>query len=119
MALAIDSNNDLTLTDGQFDSVTGLEALGQRVRDRLFTMRNEWFLDTEFGVPYLESILGQKPRSLVGISAILKTEIRLTLGTDATLSAFQVAFDSTTRELSVAFLIVDAAGAELAENFIL
>lgn len=118
MALDI-TNGDLTMTNGKFDQVTGLALVGLRVKDRLFTFRNEWFLDLEFGVPYLESILGQKPSNLSGIAAILKAEIRKSLKGEASLTAFQIVLDSATRELKGSYIIVGAGEVQLSEQFII
>ena len=37
------------------------ENVGQRLRLRLLTFEGEWFLDTTYGVPYFQRILGRKP----------------------------------------------------------
>jgi len=35
--------------------------VGQRLRIRLLSFREEWFLDQEYGVPYFQRLLGLKP----------------------------------------------------------
>ena len=42
-----------------FDTVTGVEAVRQRVQQRLRLLRGEWFLDASAGIPYLQGILAQ------------------------------------------------------------
>lgn len=120
MALNIDTTTkDLTIVSGQFAEVSGLTAVGQRVRARLFTLVNEWFLDLEFGVPYLDNILGQAKPNLVTVAAIFKREIRKSLRDDAILTSLNLQFESSTRVLTVSTLITDPDGATVADNFIL
>lgn len=37
------------------------QTVAQRLKIRLLTFRGEWFLDTEYGPPYWQRILGMKP----------------------------------------------------------
>lgn len=111
MALKFDeATGDIKLTSGKFEEVTGLAFLGQRVKDTLNTFTDEWFLDTEFGVPYLESILGQKTQNLATIAAILKSKIREAAGSEAILTSFQLTHDTATREMKASFLLKDSGG---------
>jgi hypothetical protein len=36
------------------------QTVEQRLRIRLSTFQNEWFMDTTYGIPYFQSILGRK-----------------------------------------------------------
>lgn len=119
MALAISGSNDISLTNGQFDEVVDLTHLGQRVKDRLFTFRGEWFLDLQFGVPYLDEILGSSPPNLTVVASILKAEIRKSLEGEAVLTAFQVTFEGATREMKAAFVLANSEGEELSDQFII
>ena len=120
MAISIDpATKDLLLADGQFTQVTGVNHAGERVRDRLYTFRNEWFLDKDYGVPYLEKILGEKRPNLTAITQILKKEIRKSLGDDARLTAFQIKFDSATREMEGSLILTDAEGEVFQDQFIM
>lgn len=120
MTLKFDEESgDIKLTDGKFEEVFGIEAVGQRVKDTLNTFRGEWFLDTEFGVPYLESILGQKTSNLATIGAILKSSIREAAGDDATLTSFQLTSDISTRVMKASFIIKDSADQIFEDDLIL
>jgi len=120
MALKIDElTNDIKLTNGKFEEVSGLAFVGQRVKDHLFTFTNEWFLDLFFGVPYLTDILGQKNANFAAIGAFLKSAIREAAGDEATLTAFQLTHDTATRELKASFLLVDSAGEVTEQSLIL
>ena len=50
------------------------ENVTQRLRIRLLTFEGEWFLDTTYGIPYWQRILGQKPTKSA-IDQILQQEI--------------------------------------------
>lgn len=120
MPLSIDpATKDLVISAGKFVEVSGLENVAHRVRDRLFTFKGEWFLDLEFGPPYLESILGQSAPNLTGIAAILKSEIRKSLEGEANLTAFQIKFTSSTRKLEGSLVLTDAEGEQIQDQFIL
>lgn len=58
------------------EGVTGLfvENVAQRLRIRLLTFEGEWFLDTVYGIPYWQRILGKKP-TRSAIDQILQQEI--------------------------------------------
>lgn len=48
--------------------------VGQRLRIRLLSFREEWFLDQEYGVPYFQRVLGMKPTKSA-IDLIFQQEI--------------------------------------------
>ncbi len=109
MALKFDeASGDIKLTDGKFEEVFGIEAVGQRVKGTLNEFQGEWFLDLEAGVPYLESILGQKTQNLATIGAILKSSIREAAGDGAILTSFQLTHDIVTREMKASFILKDS-----------
>jgi hypothetical protein len=60
--------NDLKLT------TTESESLAQRLKIKLLTYQNEWYLDVEEGIPYFQSILG-KNRAKETIDLIFKNAI--------------------------------------------
>lgn len=37
-----------------------VQTVSQRLKIRLLTFQNEWFMDTQYGVPYWQRILGRK-----------------------------------------------------------
>lgn len=70
--------------------VTGNEATAQRLRQKFGLWRGEWFLDASAGVPWLQDVLGQRPRPEVlqavvrgvvqddpGIAALLSLDLEL------------------------------------------
>lgn len=50
------------------------QTVAQRLSIRLKTFEGEWFLDTEYGVPYWQRILGKKPTKSA-VDQILQQEI--------------------------------------------
>jgi hypothetical protein len=94
-------------TDGELEMplrfVSGVEAVnvGLRVRCQLF--RGEWFLDQAAGVPYWQTLLGQKfdERSA---RAAFRSELLTCPGVSEIL-ALDVTFEGTTRTLKVAWQV--------------
>ena len=101
MGLAINpETNDLFVRDnGNLAIVTGAEAVGQHVRQRLKTFRGEWFLDTTVGVPWLQEIFGNAYDPALAES-VVKAEILDTLGVSR-IDGFSVGFNRTTRGLII------------------
>lgn len=57
--LKLDTSNDITITDGDLVlTTTNTEMCVQTLGITLNTYQGEWFLDTTFGVPYLQEIIG-------------------------------------------------------------
>lgn len=72
------SYGDLTFKNGpltpDFTTQSRTEVVAQRLLIRLRTFRNEWIFDTEYGVPYFQSILGRKT-SKSAVDLIFQREI--------------------------------------------
>jgi hypothetical protein len=100
---------DLRLTDGDivispFDlqlNEVGKEAVAQRIAIQLNTFRGEYFLDTQFGTPYYQTIL-RKGVSLTLIDSELKKVIRGVTGV-LQLISYSSSLDRASRTLSVRF----------------
>src|SRR4051794_9209127 len=52
----------------------GADRVAQQIKINLLAFLGEWFLDTTFGVPYLESILVKNPRMAV-VETIVRNHI--------------------------------------------
>jgi len=90
--------NDWYLNDNnELAVVTDAEAVGQHARARLLSFVNEWFLDTEAGVPWLEEILGRSFDRVLA-EAIIKETILDTDGVTS-LREFLVSFDRRLRRV--------------------
>lgn len=63
--LLLDTDGDLVVdTDAHF--TTGLQAVQQGCQIRLQTFRGEWFLDRDFGIPYLENDIVPAADAILG-----------------------------------------------------
>lgn len=70
-----DETHDLLISNGDLRIVAGAERVRQNLEIKLKLWRGEWFLDEDFGTPYLQSILG-KQLTLSGAIAAIKNSIR-------------------------------------------
>lgn len=99
---ALDSNNDLIVSQGRLKIVEdGAEAV-QHVRSRLLFYLEEWFLDLDAGTPYFQQIF-VKPANLANIESIIKTRI---LNTPEILKLIDFSMDyegGSSRKLSISF----------------
>lgn len=93
--------NDLKITGFDLSIVRGDLRVRQQLLIKLSLWSGEWFLDTEFGTPYLNDILG-KHISLAGSVASIKKSI-LEVADVQSIALFKYSFDRTSRKLSVDF----------------
>jgi len=106
--LALSTGHDLDLDLlGRATLLDGAERVGQQVKVTLLAFLGEWFLDTTFGVPYLDDILVKAP-DRASIEGILRARIgavpgvqrvrALDLQIERQLRILRVAFDADTTE---------------------
>ena len=100
------TNDDLTFTEGDVVTVSDVEAVAQRVHDRLHTFRTEWFLDQEFGPDYLRDVLKKNP-SLTLVQSILTAQAELSLDGEAVLDRLELTLESSTRILKGDLVVRD------------
>lgn len=83
IVLDLDAENptldDLRLVDGQLALTTNVEAVRQALLIRLRTFRGEWHIDQRVGVPWMQSIIGQRPLRTV-LDRIFRRAILATPG---------------------------------------
>lgn len=99
--IALSSNHDLDTSSLDLKLVDKAEQVRQQLLIKLKLWRGEWFLDTEFGTPYLQQILG-KQLTLSGALAALRKSILEVAGVRQILS-FSYKFNNSTRKLEVEF----------------
>lgn len=92
--LVIGANGDLQLVDGA-------ARVAQQIKVTLLAFLGEWFLDTEFGVPYLEEITIKNPR-MSTVQTILRARINAVPGVTR-VRAMRLNLNRQFRELSVDF----------------
>lgn len=83
MDFLLSEQHDIVWTNGpltkEFTTQPFTQTVSQRLKIRLLTFRNEWFLDTNYGVPWFQEILGKKP-SKSKVDQILQQQILLENG---------------------------------------
>jgi hypothetical protein len=104
----IDGNHDMTLGHGIADMAAEAEACAQNVKTRLLLLQQEWFLDTDAGVPWLQDIM-VKPANLALAESIIKRTILETEDVSE-LRSFTVSFDRNTRRLTIAATVATIYG---------
>ena len=99
--IALSSNHDLDTSSLDLKLVDKAEQVRQQLLIKLKLWRGEWFLDTEFGTPYLQQILG-KQLTLSGALAALRKSI-LEVEEVRQILSFSYKFNNSTRKLEVEF----------------
>ncbi len=92
--------DDITITQGEVETITGGEAKAQRIRSRLLTVRGEWFLDTTFGLDY-HGVVWVKATPRDVLAAHVKREILRGADVGDKITEFEMEYNNTTRNLSV------------------
>lgn len=92
---------DVYIGNFQAEIVKGAARVRQNLELKLKLWVGEWFLDTEFGTPYLESILGKRISLNAAVSE-LKRVIMSVQDVDQ-LTSFKYNFNRSNRRLTVDF----------------
>jgi hypothetical protein len=78
------NNHDIIWNNGpltkEYVTKPFTETVAQRLKIRLLTFQEEWFLDTTYGVPYFQRILGKKKVTKSSIDLIFQEQILLEPG---------------------------------------
>jgi hypothetical protein len=99
----LDQNSDYTFGGGQADFFKdSVEGVAQAVKTRLLLWREEWFLDTDEGTPYLQGIIGKHDQTT--IDNVVRSRILDTEGVTG-IADYQSTIDHETRKLSVSVTI--------------
>ena len=106
------SYGDLTWKNGpltpDYTTQSRVDVVAQRLRILLLTFREEWFLDTSYGVPYFQSILGHKIKKSA-VDLIFQREILAENGVKE-LTFFESTFEN--RKYSLSFRVKVTTGEE-------
>ena len=106
------SYGDLTWKNGplapDYTTQSRVDVVAQRLRIRLLTFREEWFLDTSYGVPYFQSILGHKIKKS-SVDLIFQREILAENGVKE-LTFFESTFEN--RKYTLSFRVKVTTGDE-------
>lgn len=104
----LDEGHDMTFGQGVANYARDDEATAQKVKTRLLLLFNEWFLDTDAGVPHLQQIM-VRPSNLPLAEAIIKRTIIETEGV-AKLRSFAMTYDRETRRLTIQATVANTYG---------
>lgn len=86
----------------------GADAVRQQLYIKLNLWREEWFLDTEFGTPYLQEILGKQITLGGAVAAIKKSVLEISDIYD--IQEFTYNFNRSERRLVVSFIAATQFG---------
>ncbi len=112
--LLLNTKHDLKMVDFDLQLTKNDQIVAQRVKQALLLFKGEWFLDIDAGVPYYESILGQK-KDLDTIRAIYVSTIRSVKGVKD-LTELNIEYDNNVRVISINFTIIDELDNEININ---
>lgn len=107
--LLIGPDNDLVIKGGVQLS-RGIDAVAQDCRVTLQIYQGEWFLDQTVGIPYFESIFGQKPPVAIAAARISMRSALLAIDGVIDVLKFDTAFDGKTRTLTISWVVLTAIG---------
>ena len=109
MDLLLDrQTHDLVIDPYDLQLVSGIDLIRQRLKQRLLTIRGEWFLNQEIGLPWFNEI-NAKGTPEGRIRALLIEEITETEGV-LSLETFQLDYNSRTRTMLVQFEVTATPG---------
>lgn len=99
--LALTTDHDLDTSTLDLRLADGAEQVKQQLLIKLKLWVGEWFLDTEFGTPYLQQILGKQLTLSGAIAALRKSILEVEGVTQIVTLSYR--FSNSTRILSVTF----------------
>ena len=97
--LKVDDTGDLDLTDVAVVLTDGRESYQQRMHIKLRSFLGEYFLNTEYGIPWFQDILKKNP-DYVTVQQLIKNAI-LSIPGVLELTKFDMSFSDSTRTLTV------------------
>ncbi|MCF1502204.1 hypothetical protein L0F51_00295 [Afifella sp. H1R] len=100
------------LPDGNLAVVRDAEAVGQHARQRTMAFAEEWFLDSDVGMPWFDDILGG-PSDLPLAEALIKAEIMDTDGVTG-IEDFSIRYLRGTRGVDVTRAVIGTEYDEVA-----
>jgi hypothetical protein len=117
---ALDSNNDLYFDNNRLVVISGSntdEEIQQRLKMRLKFFEDEWFLNSDHGIPYFEDILGTKNVDLNIIESILREQILDVEGVREIIES-SIDYDENERQVQYTINIVSINNTVITENLV-
>jgi len=118
--LALNSENDLYFTKNRLTILTGAntnQEILQRIKIRLKFFKDEWFLNSEHGLPYFENILGTKNIDLNILESIFREQLLDIEGVKSVIES-SVDYNASNRQILYAFSITSVSNTVILNNFI-
>lgn len=117
--LLLDANNDLVFEGGDLVLSRGVPGVAQACRIALLMFAGEWFLDLDAGIPYWQSILGQKPAVAKAAAKIAVREALQSVEGVLEITKLEVNFVGASRTLTVTWAVRCAFGETPADTLAL
>ena len=101
--ISVNEDGDIAVVDGALGIVSGLEEMTQLLDQTQSTTQGDWFLDTDLGLPYFQTIM-RKSTSIAEIESIYLDTINAVPGV-LEIETFNLSLDPATRVLSISFRV--------------
>ena len=106
--LQLGDNNELVLSGGDLTLSSGVAATEQQCHLALLAFQGEWFADLKSGVPWYQSILGEKFNR--DLAVVTFRNALLDVDTVDTVENLTVEFDNSLRILDVKWTVISTLG---------
>lgn len=84
----LDENGDYVFGEGSEDILVDIDAVAQAIQTKLLLLQGEWWENIEEGVPYFQSVFGQRStdNSKLAVDTVLRERILSTPGVSQIIS---------------------------------
>lgn len=112
------TTHDISASGFDFTTTTDdVDALIQRLKIRLMSFKGDWFLNTDFGVPYFQEIfVSRNPKD--DADTIFKLQITSMDGVSSLMS-YSSTFNNSTREFNLDFKVKLDNGLVVSTNLLI
>ena len=118
--LALNSDNDLYFTDRRLTLLSGTntdEEILQRIKVRLRFFKDEWYLNSDHGLPYFEDILGTKNIDINAVESLFREQL-LDIEGVKEINESIVDYNETTRQLLYSFSAISINNTVVTDNLV-
>jgi hypothetical protein len=118
--LALNSQNDLYFTNNRLVLISGSntdEEILQRIKVRLKFFKDEWFLNSDHGLPYFDDILGSKGLDLNILESIFREQLLDIEGVKEIVES-SVDYDENERQVIYSFTATSINNEVITDNLV-
>ena len=108
--LKADASNDIIVTNGDLVWSRGADAVTQDCRVVMQMFAEEWFLNLSAGIPYLQSIFGQKPAIAIAAATVYIRANLMAVSGVVAVTKLQINFSSRTRTMNISWQVQTGTG---------